>query len=97
MLPVPSTHTPDSALALLCINAASCDSPARVVSIRREQAAHPLRVGGLFGLSLCWLRLELGAGDLRFFDRPMQGVWELRMLFQLRRFLQLLFRHIQHQ
>jgi hypothetical protein len=66
-------------------------------------------VGGLFGLCLCWLRLELGAGylrffdrplrggDLRFFDRPLQGIWELRMLFQLRRVLQLLFRHIQQQ
>jgi len=33
-----------------------------------------------------------------FFDRPLQDIWELRMLFQLRRFLHLLFRQqIQEQ
>ena len=33
-----------------------------------------------------------------FFDRPLQNIWELRMLFQLRRFLHLLFRQqIQEQ
>ena len=33
--------------------------------VRRQQAAHSLRVGGHPGLRLCWLWLELGSGKLR--------------------------------
>ena len=40
------------------------DSAVRKLLVRRQQAAHPLRVGGHLGLRLCWLWLELGSGDL---------------------------------
>ena len=32
--------------------------------VHRQQAAHPLRVGGHLGIRLRWLWLELGSGDL---------------------------------
>ena len=41
------------------------DSAERKLPVRRQQAAHPLRVGGHLGLRLRWLWLELGSGDLR--------------------------------
>ena len=41
------------------------DSAVRNRPVRRQQAAHPLRVGGHLGLRLCWLRLDLGSGRLR--------------------------------
>merc|ERR1712194_158171 len=37
----------------------------RKFPVRRQQAAHPLRVGGYLGLRLRWLWLELGTGKLR--------------------------------
>merc|ERR1712021_30622 len=37
----------------------------RKFPVRRQQAAHPLRVDGHLGLRLRWLWLELGSGDLR--------------------------------
>eukprot|EP00964_Phaeocystis_antarctica_P004952 scaffold2698_cov48-Phaeocystis_antarctica.AAC.4 len=40
------------------------DSAVRKLLVRRQQAAHPLRVGGHLGLCLRWLWLELGSGDL---------------------------------
>ena len=42
-----------------------CDSAGGKLPVRRQQAAHPLRVGGHPGLRLRWLWLELGAGKLR--------------------------------
>ena len=41
-----------------------CDSAERKLPVQRQQAAHPLRVGGHLGLRLRWLWLELGSGDL---------------------------------
>ena len=38
--------------------------------VRRQQAAHPLRVGGHPGLRLRWLWLRLGAGKLRLKPSP---------------------------
>ena len=35
-------------------------SAGRNLLVRRQQAAHPLRVGGHLGLRLCWLCLKLG-------------------------------------
>eukprot|EP00964_Phaeocystis_antarctica_P074520 scaffold45832_cov54-Phaeocystis_antarctica.AAC.1 len=40
------------------------DSAGRKLLVRRQQAAHPLRVGGHRGLRLCWPWLELGSGKL---------------------------------
>eukprot|EP00964_Phaeocystis_antarctica_P001077 scaffold605_cov43-Phaeocystis_antarctica.AAC.1 len=40
------------------------DSAGHTLPVQRQQAAHPLRVGGHLGLSLCWLWLELGSGKL---------------------------------
>ena len=40
------------------------DSAVRKLPVRRQQAAHPLRVGGHLGLRLRWLWRELGSGDL---------------------------------
>ena len=40
------------------------DSAERQLLVRRQQAAHPLRMGGHLGLRLCWLWLELGSGKL---------------------------------
>ena len=42
------------------------DSAGRKLLVRRQQAAHPLRVGGHLGLRHRWLWLELGFGDLPF-------------------------------
>eukprot|EP00964_Phaeocystis_antarctica_P112782 scaffold76891_cov58-Phaeocystis_antarctica.AAC.3 len=39
-------------------------SAVRILLVRRQQAAHPLRVDGHLGLRLCWLWAELGSGDL---------------------------------
>merc|ERR1711935_873951 len=39
--------------------------PGRKLLVQRQQAAHPLRLGGHLGLRLRWLWLELGSGDLR--------------------------------
>eukprot|EP00964_Phaeocystis_antarctica_P144621 scaffold110472_cov45-Phaeocystis_antarctica.AAC.1 len=36
----------------------------RKLLVQRQQAAHPLRMGGHLGLCLCWLWLELGSGKL---------------------------------
>ena len=36
----------------------------RKLLVRRQQAAHPLRLGGHLGLRLCWLWFELGFGKL---------------------------------
>ena len=41
------------------------DSAGRKLLVRRQQAAHPLRVGGHLGLRLRWLWLELGTRKLR--------------------------------
>ena len=41
------------------------DSAVHTILVRRQQAAHPLRVGGHLGLRLCWLWPELGSGKLR--------------------------------
>ena len=41
------------------------DSAGRKLPVRRQQAVHPLRVGGHPGLHLRWLWLELGSGKLR--------------------------------
>ena len=41
------------------------DLAGRKLPVRRQQAAHSLRVGGHPGLRLCWLWLELGSGKLR--------------------------------
>eukprot|EP00964_Phaeocystis_antarctica_P076570 scaffold47353_cov60-Phaeocystis_antarctica.AAC.3 len=40
------------------------DSAASKLPVQRQQAAHPLRVGGQLGLRLRWLWLELGSGNL---------------------------------
>eukprot|EP00964_Phaeocystis_antarctica_P046885 scaffold27099_cov53-Phaeocystis_antarctica.AAC.1 len=39
-------------------------SAERKVPVRRKQAAYPLRMGGEFGLRLCWLWFDLGSGQL---------------------------------
>ena len=49
---------------LPCIARPPVDSAVRKRLVRRQQAAHPLRVGGHLGLRLCWLWLELGSGRL---------------------------------
>ena len=41
-----------------------CDSAGRKLPVQRQQAAHPLRVGGHLGLRLRWVWLEMGSGDL---------------------------------
>ena len=73
VLPVPAAcaatlHTPSRlpARASSRIAYPPFDSAGRTLLVRRQQAAHPLRVGGHLGLRLCWLRLELGSGDLPF-------------------------------
>ena len=40
------------------------DSAGRKLLVERQQAAHPLRLGGHLGLRFRWLWLELGSGDL---------------------------------
>ena len=50
-----------------------CDSAGRKLPVQRQQAAHPLRVGGHLGLRLCWLRLELGFGKLLAKLSPHRG------------------------
>jgi len=55
---LPPSHT---SLRTTC---PSCDSAERKLPVQRQQAAHPLRVGGHLGLRLRWLWLELGSGDL---------------------------------
>ena len=47
-----------------------CDSAGRKLPLRRQQAAHPLRVGGHPRLRLRWLWLELGAGKLPLKPSP---------------------------
>ena len=47
-----------------------CDSAARTLPLRRQQAAHPLRVGGHPRLRLRGLWLELGAGKLPLKPSP---------------------------
>eukprot|EP00964_Phaeocystis_antarctica_P144878 scaffold110757_cov63-Phaeocystis_antarctica.AAC.1 len=42
-----------------------CDSAEHTLLVRRQQAPHPLRVGGHLGLRLRWLRLELGSRKLQ--------------------------------
>ena len=48
-------------------------SAAHILLVQRQQAAHPLRVGGHLGLRLCWLRLELGFGKLLAKLSPHRG------------------------
>ena len=62
---LPPAHVlPPSAHTSLRIARPPFDSTGRKLPVRRQQAAHPLRVGGQLGLRLCWLWFELGSGKL---------------------------------
>ena len=61
-----------------------CDSAVRKLPVHRQQAAHPLRVGGHPRFRLRGLWLELGAGKLPLIEaltevcvRPRQSLWRL--------------------
>ena len=56
----PRVHTPRRAPHTLSPRG----SAGRKLLVRRQQAAHPLRLGGHLGLHLRWLRPELGSGKL---------------------------------
>ena len=45
----------------------------RKLLVRRQQAAHPLRLGGHLGLRLRWLWLKLGSGKLLAADAGLIG------------------------
>ena len=47
-------------------------SAGRKLLVQRQQAAHPLCVGGHLGLRLRWLWLELGSGKLRLAKLSLQ-------------------------